>query len=132
MTAYIVHTESLMRGKSYSSKGRAQAAFKRMNDGRTFQGYSVADFSIMDTAEYNAADVMVETRNLMSGTILKIRLSEKGGCTDPGTERYWTMQKVVDISTLIKYNVLTNQGKGVNDMVQITGESGANFQSRLN
>jgi hypothetical protein len=34
---------------------------------------------------------MVETVNLMSGKKVMIRESEKGGCCDPGTERYWTM-----------------------------------------
>lgn len=38
-------------------------------------------------------DPMVETTNILGtpGNVVMIRKSEKGGCTDPGTERYHTM-----------------------------------------
>ena len=34
---------------------------------------------------------LVEVRNLMSGKMVSIRLSEVGGPCDPSTELYWTM-----------------------------------------
>jgi hypothetical protein len=38
-------------------------------------------------------DPMVETTNILGtpGNVVMIRKSEKGGCTDPGTERYHSM-----------------------------------------
>jgi hypothetical protein len=34
---------------------------------------------------------MVEVKNLMTGLPVLIRKDAVGGCTDPSTERYWTM-----------------------------------------
>lgn len=52
-----------------------------------------ADEYLVITREYFDAylDPMVETTNLMSGKVVMIRRSEKGSCTDVGTERYWSM-----------------------------------------
>lgn len=55
----------------------------------------VADEFMVVTREYfdEYLDPMVETTNILGtpGNIVMIRKSEKGGCTDPGTERYHCM-----------------------------------------
>lgn len=49
-------------------------------------------WAAVSTETFRAQDViMVETRNLMSGKKVMIRKSEQGTCTDPSTERYWSM-----------------------------------------
>ena len=50
-----------------------------------------SDARIMEAEEFRASVPMVETTNLLSGKKLMIRADEKGGCTDPGTETYWSM-----------------------------------------
>jgi len=45
---------------------------------------------IMDTVQFSAQDVMVDSINLMSRKPIKIRRSELGGPCDPGTESYWS------------------------------------------
>ena len=40
---------------------------------------------------YSETEPMVTVQNLMSGKDTLIRMSERGGCCDPSTERYWTM-----------------------------------------
>lgn len=50
------------------------------------------DYLIITPNEFlEKYDPMVETTNLMSGKKVMIRQSEKGSCTDVGTERYWAM-----------------------------------------
>lgn len=55
----------------------------------------VADEFMVVTREYfdKYLDPMVETTNILGtpGNVVMIRKSEKGGCTDPGTERYHSM-----------------------------------------
>ena len=46
---------------------------------------------IMTADAFHALEPTVETVNLMSGKKVKIQASQKGGCCDPGTERYWSM-----------------------------------------
>lgn len=56
-------------------------------------GKLTADWQVISTEAFRANEPMVETRNILNpeaGPIM-IRISEKGGCTDPGTERYHTM-----------------------------------------
>jgi len=45
---------------------------------------------VMDTVQFSAQDVMVDSRNLMNGKPIKVRRSELGGPLDPGTETYWS------------------------------------------
>lgn len=68
----------------YTSAGRARGAMKRM-------GMDPSEWEVIDREEFERRDIMVETKNLMNGKKMMIRLSEKGTCTDPGTERYWSM-----------------------------------------
>jgi hypothetical protein len=49
------------------------------------------DALIVSEKEFREKEPMVETINMMSGKVCKIPASQKGGCCDPGTERYWTM-----------------------------------------
>lgn len=49
-------------------------------------------YRVMTRKEFDELfDPMVETKNLMSGKTTMIRKSDKGGCCDVGTERYWSM-----------------------------------------
>lgn len=47
--------------------------------------------TILSLEEFSRTEPMVETVNLMNGARIMIHKSLKGGCCDPGTERYWTM-----------------------------------------
>jgi len=98
--AMIIHLASNHRATkngcpiaAYSSVGRAQAAMNRSKFRSGAQRWPAADYKVMTIAEWQEADVMVETVNILNpaaGPIM-IRKSEKGGCCDPGTERYHCM-----------------------------------------
>ena len=52
------------------------------------------DFEVLSYSEFQEKyDPLVETKNILNPSAgpIMIRLSEKGGCTDPGTERYHSM-----------------------------------------
>lgn len=52
------------------------------------------DYTVASYDAWVAADPLVETfsiHDLKKEKPVMIRQSEKGGCTDVGTERYWTM-----------------------------------------
>lgn len=73
--------------QTYSTMSAAKAAATRMNNKN-----GIVKHVAMAYAEYNEKfNPMVETTNIMSGKTCMIRKSELGGCTDPGTERYWSM-----------------------------------------
>lgn len=72
------------RVSSRSAKRILNTAIKK---GRVQEGEYV-----IDTVEaYEAEDGMVEVKSLMTGAPVMIRKSERGGCCDPSTERYWSM-----------------------------------------
>lgn len=51
------------------------------------------DWKVISVEEFNANEPMVETRNILNpdaGPIM-IRISQRGGCCDPGTETYHSM-----------------------------------------
>lgn len=50
-------------------------------------------YKVTPYTEWHTTEPMVETYNLMDPDKkpIQIRLSEKGGCTDPATERYHSM-----------------------------------------
>jgi len=101
MKALIVHIESNHRANKqngcptnvYSSKGRAQAAMNRSKFQSGKQRYPASEYQVMTIEEWQEADVMVETINILNPSAgpIMIRKSEQGGCCDPGTERYHCM-----------------------------------------
>ena len=100
MRALIVHIESNHRATkngcpiaAYSSVNRAKAAMKRSKFHSGKQRFPEGEYVVMTIEEWHEADVMVETYNILNpkaGPIM-IRKSQKGGCCDPGTERYHCM-----------------------------------------
>lgn len=56
-------------------------------------GKLTAEWETIGADAYRASEPMVETYNLLDPDKkpILIRLSEKGGCTDPGTEQYHCM-----------------------------------------
>jgi fructose-1,6-bisphosphatase/inositol monophosphatase family enzyme len=70
----------------YTERSAKTARTRRINSGTLD-----AKFEVMSREEFDQLDVMVEVKNLMSGRPVQIRKSDRGGCCDPSTERYWTM-----------------------------------------
>ena len=91
--SFIVYTGAggLYREGSYTSAGRARAAMRKATKYDGSPKYPEPDYEVMTVTEFNKRDVMVTTHNLMNGKAVQIRLSDKGSCCDPGTERYFTM-----------------------------------------
>lgn len=92
---FIVHIASHhTTGKRYSSVKIAQNAMnKALRWDKVTPKYPAADYVVMGLEEYVAKDVEVETYNILNpkaGPIM-IKRSQKGGCCDPGTERYHCM-----------------------------------------
>ena len=105
MTAYIYDTESIKIIKRYDTERGAKAALTRARKSGSMRymtsfGYGrmkadrVAKLDVCTAADFHdKIDYEVEVTPLMSetGKKVKIRKSEQGGCTDPSTERYWSM-----------------------------------------
>lgn len=93
----LVDPDNVVVWGSYSSEKRAERAllnyFERghklkrgMPDAETAERLVV-----ISPAQFAELDVLVEVKNLMSGKPVMIRKSQRGGCTDPSTETYWSM-----------------------------------------
>ena len=105
MTAYIYDTESIKIIKRYDTERGAKAALTRARNSGKMRymcsfGYGrmnadrVAKLDVCTADDFhNKIDYEVEVTPLMSetGKKVKIRKSDEGGCTDPSTERYWSM-----------------------------------------
>jgi len=103
MTAVIYDTENVHIIKRYDTLGGAKAALTRARNSGKMRYMASFGYGIMKadriaklevcTMQHflDEVDYEVEVKNLMSGAKIKIRMSEKGGCTDPSTERYWSM-----------------------------------------
>jgi hypothetical protein len=74
---------------NYETLKGAKAAATRLqkSEGSRWYGYVAIDYNEWDRL-FNPE---VEVKSLMNGKIVKIRKSEVGTCTDPSTERFWTM-----------------------------------------
>lgn len=56
--------------------------------------YDLGPYAVMEYSAFRARfglDDMVPVVNLMSGETVLIRREDRGGCTDPSTEQYWSM-----------------------------------------
>jgi len=94
--AYIimnVDTELLYRApgeytyKSYASLQGAKAMATRLDK----QYGETKQWAVMSCEQYEYYhNPMVETTSLLSGKTVMIRKSEKGGCSDPAMEIFWT------------------------------------------
>ena len=83
-------------GKSYDTLAGARRGATTKNKREVKYaakfGYKITRmWAAMSSDTFREEDVMVETHNLMSGKKVMIRKSEQGSCTDPSTERYWSM-----------------------------------------
>jgi len=83
---YVIYDkENITIKDSFSTERGAKISFTR-------KGYDVAKYAITTHKDfYDNVDKEVEVKNLMNGQVVKIRSSRKGTCTDPSTERYWSM-----------------------------------------
>lgn len=110
MSAVIYDTENTHVIKSYKTLSAAKAALTRATNSGKMRymcsfGYGlmradrIAKLAVCTTEYFNTkVDYMVEVVSIMAkrnedGTMptVKIRRSAQGGCTDPSTERYWSM-----------------------------------------
>ena len=48
-------------------------------------------YTVMSVADFNKTDRKVKVQNLLTGKPVEINESDRGGCCDPSTERYWSM-----------------------------------------
>lgn len=102
-TSVIYDTETLHVIKRYKSLSGAKAALTRARKSGSMRymcsfGYGrmkadrIAKLDVCTLSEFvNEKDKKVKVKNLMSGTEVEINASERGGCCDPSTERYWCM-----------------------------------------
>ena len=79
---------------SYDSERGAKIACSKLNTlyspNGDFRG--PPQWVVLTRAEFSELhDPLVTVFNLMTGKPVQIRKSEKGGCTDPSTERYHSM-----------------------------------------
>lgn len=87
VTMYILKGANGNEAKRVSSRSAKRILTVAIKNGRAKEGEYV-----IDTMEaYEAEDGMVEVKSLMTGAPVQIRKSERGGCCDPSTERYWSM-----------------------------------------
>ena len=105
MNFVIYDTESISIIKHYDTERGAKAALTRALKSGSMRymcsfGYGrmkadrVAKLAVASSHDFHTKiDYEVEVTPLMSetGKKVKIRKSAQGGCTDPSTERYWSM-----------------------------------------
>jgi len=103
MSAVIYDTENTHIIKRYDTLRGAKAALTRARNSGKMRYMASFGYGIMKADRiakleactmqhfYDEVDYEVEVKNLMSGKKIKIARSEQGGCTDPSTERYWSM-----------------------------------------
>lgn len=97
MKYVIADRNSLYVFGSYDTDQQARRALRNARTrqhrirGRKFSLRALADAVVMDSETFQQLDVLVETKNLLSGKTVMIRKSQKGTCVDPGTETYWSM-----------------------------------------
>jgi len=103
MSACIFNRENVYIVKRYKTLAAAKGALSRaVKTGRMvrqtsfgkgrYKAEEIAKLEVGTVDYFNEhVDYETTTKNLMSGKEVKIRMSDKGGCTDPGTERYWSM-----------------------------------------
>lgn len=75
---------------SYATERAAKAQLTKLSTGLRPK-INADEWKVISMAEYREVEPMVEVISIGSGKPVQIRLSERGGCTDPSTERYWTM-----------------------------------------
>ena len=105
MSAVIYDTENVHIIKSYATIGGAKSALTRARNSGSMRymcsfGYGrlnadrIAKLDVCYSLEFaTKIDYDVEVTPLMSetGKTVTIKRSAQGGCTDPSTERYWSM-----------------------------------------
>ena len=96
------------RVANYSNQRSARAAMRRANGGTRINRIIVdnADaesctidntvcygtYAVMEWRAYETKhNYMITVNSLMSGNPVEIRKQDRGSCTDPSTERYWSM-----------------------------------------
>lgn len=84
--SYLIHNDTYIIASGFNSERGAKTSLTR----RWKKRYPKAEVCSREHFD-NHIDHMVETVNIMTGGKCMIRASEKGGCCDPGTERYHCM-----------------------------------------
>jgi hypothetical protein len=94
MTYLAYNNETLKIEAHCETLAGAKRSATKANKRNAAREYPHAGTIVAGTREeYAAADVMVETYNMLNPSAGKImiRKSQQGGCCDPATERYHTM-----------------------------------------
>lgn len=103
MTAYIYDVDTLHIVKRFKTLRGAKAALTRARKSGSMRymcsfGYGrmkadrIARLDVTEAGNFHDnVDKKVKVKNLMSGTEVEINASDRGGCCDPSTERYWSM-----------------------------------------
>lgn len=99
MSAFIYFEDSAHIINSYKTMAAAKAALTRARNkgkgkfNRRIYGEKDLNRMAVCTSDYfnRKVDYDVIVKSLMGGQDVTIRRSEQGGCTDPSTERYWSM-----------------------------------------
>lgn len=84
---HVLRSATGNEAKRISQRSAKRILTVAIKNGRAQEGEYVID----TMGAYEAEDTMVEVKNLMTGAPVQIRKSERGGCCDPSTERYWSM-----------------------------------------
>jgi hypothetical protein len=86
-TEHLYHKPGHYCEATYPTERGAKIACTKLNK-ETFSN----KFAVLTDAEFNANhNPLVPVKNLLTGTTVMIRKSERGGCCDPSTERYHSM-----------------------------------------
>ena len=78
----------LIKGNGDAIRAETERAAKAQ---LTKSGVDKNVWKIIPVREFYDNEPDVEVINLMSKLPCKIKISERGGCCDPSTERYWQM-----------------------------------------
>jgi hypothetical protein len=89
LTGNLYHKPGHYSYATYETLQGAKSAATRLQktEGTRWYGYVAMEYNYWDRL-FNPE---VEVQSLMNGATVKIRKSEVGTCSDPSTERYWTM-----------------------------------------
>lgn len=98
MSAVIYDKEHITVYATYADVATAERMLKNAREkGHRLQGYKYRE-SALERLEVTTVedfrenvDHDVQVKNLMSGKLVTIKASDRGGCTDPSTETYWSM-----------------------------------------
>ncbi len=95
--AVIFNPTTMQVMKHYKTMAAAKGAATRLGltdeakVEKRLKGGHVSECRVATITEYRELNVDVTVYSLMNGAPCVLRKSDVGGCTDPSTERYWSM-----------------------------------------